>query len=85
MIFDYNNIQSTCFFYIGTIDFNLSDMPLPGKRSRDCRLTQTSNRISEVKTPVNLFKKKRMEGWWPIHVINEKGERELKVAIVYYW
>ena len=70
------------YVILGTIDFDLSAMPLPVKRARNCRLSQTSD---GGKTD-NLFKRGRMEGWWPAHVLDKKGKRKLKVtaSVNYY-
>ena len=68
-----------CVFFhlLGTVDFDLSSMPLPVKRSRNCSLSQLE---SKAKTD-NLFERKCMEGWWPVYVINKKGKETLKVGL----
>ena len=76
-------LNSNCFVFVfvGTIDFNLSFMPLPVKRSRNCRISQIPDGKSNVKTE-NLFKRKRMEGWWPIYESQtKKGKTKLKIKV----
>ena len=63
---------------IGTIDINLSAMPLPGKRSRNCSLKQISDKIPQNKR-ADLFKRKRIGGWWPA-ITTKKGKPKLTVS-----
>ena len=70
----------------GTIDLDLSAMPLPEHKAE---MDQVSTKVD------NLFKRKQMKGWWPVHdkhgtksevssllSVNNKEEREYQM--VYY-
>ena len=63
----------------GTIDFNLSAMPLPVNDASSCSLDQISDGVTEVETD-DLFKRKRMKGWWPVYEVDDEGMRLLNVS-----
>ena len=67
--------------YIGTVDFNLSAMPLPVNDADKCTLDQVSDGVTEVETD-DLFKRKRMKGWWPVYEVDKEGTRLLNVRTV---
>ena len=67
--------------YIGTVDFNLSAMPLPVSDADKCTLDQVSDGVTEVETD-DLFKRKRMKGWWPVYEVDKEGTRLLNVRTV---
>ena len=63
----------------GTVDFNLSAMPLPAKRVEHCSLAQLpQDGVTGVNTD-NLFDRKRMKGWWPAYDMDQEGTQLLKV------
>ena len=55
-------------------------MPLPAKGAQDCKVDQLPGGDKEVAT-TNLFKRKRMKGWWPACDVSEEGNSILKVSI----
>ena len=59
----------------GTTDFNMTKMPQAAETASSCSLDQ----LSGDEEPINLFKKKRIEGWWPVYQQEEGGEKDLKV------
>ena len=65
-----------CLSLPGTTDFNLSAVPKAAETASDCSLDQ----LSGEEESTNLFKKKRIEGWWPVYQQLEGGERDLKVS-----
>ncbi|XP_052773227.1 myoferlin-like isoform X7 [Mya arenaria] len=64
--------------FLGTVEMNLTNMPMPSKRSGSCDLKQLPDinmGNMNVKT-VSLFEQKRLRGFWPVY--DEKnGQREL--------
>jgi hypothetical protein len=64
----------------GTTDFTLSDMPLPAKDAASCSLNQLAVIDGKVETD-DLFKRKRMKGWWPSVEVDKDGSRLLNVSI----
>ncbi len=66
--------------YIGTVDFDLSSMPVPVNEASECSLAQLPTADSEVRTD-NLFKRKRMKGWWPAYEVDDEGNRLLNVCM----
>ena len=67
---------SSFSFFTGTIDINLLMMPDAAKSSSECGLHQLNIREDES---VNLFKKQRIEGWWPLFKQVEAEKKELTV------
>ncbi len=63
------------------MDFNLHAFPNPRRDADGCDLDQLPEEGREVETE-DLFKKKRMSGWWPFYEVNEEGVRELTVSCV---
>ena len=67
-----------------SFDLNLSAMPEPANSASSCSLdmlpeeAREGEKKREVKL-VDLFKKKRMKGWWPVYS-QEEGTRELAVS-----
>uniref|UniRef100_A0A8C5P4U7 C2 domain-containing protein n=1 Tax=Jaculus jaculus TaxID=51337 RepID=A0A8C5P4U7_JACJA len=57
--------------FLGVLELDLSDMPLPARYARQCSLTMMDH---DPKWPylqnkhVSLFKKKTITGWWPCQV-----------------
>ena len=74
-------MKNFSYFCVGTIDFNLSAMPLPANEADKCTLDQISDGVSEVETD-DLFKRKRMKGWWPVYEVDKEGTRLLNVRTV---
>lgn len=62
------------------MDFNLSHMPVPVNKAEDCTLAQLPTADTEVKTD-DLFKRKRVKGWWPAYEVDDEGNRLLNVSI----
>ena len=68
----------------GTLNLNLPVMPEPASSASSCSLdmlpeeAREGEKKREVKL-VDLFKKKRMKGWWPVFS-QEEGTRELTVS-----
>ncbi|KAK3589425.1 hypothetical protein CHS0354_020754 [Potamilus streckersoni] len=64
--------------FLGTVDLNLNNMPLPAKRANTCNLQQLPDARQgnlAIKT-VSLFEQKRLRGFWP--VFDEvNGQRQL--------
>ena len=63
----------------GTVDFNLSAMPLPAKNAEDCSLAQLPHGEATTVRTANLFSKGRMKGWWPVYDVNQEDTQSLKV------
>ena len=68
----------------GTLDLNLSAMPEPASSASSCSLDMLPEEAGEGEKKrevklVDLFKKKRMKGWWPVYS-QEEGTRELAVS-----
>ena len=63
----------------GTLDFNLVAMPEPARNASGCSLTQLPEDGKKQPPLMNLFKKKRAKGWWPVFT-EETGVRELAVS-----
>ncbi|KAK6186023.1 hypothetical protein SNE40_008141 [Patella caerulea] len=63
--------------FLGTLELNLNNMPLPAKKARSCNLKMIPdvNSTNTVKT-VSLFESKRLRGFWPCYN-DETGERIL--------
>ena len=63
----------------GTVDFDLSAMPLPVNDADRCSLDQLATADTVVRTD-DLFKRKRMKGWWPSYEVDDEGNRLLNVG-----
>ena len=59
-------------------------MPLPVNEADKCTLDQISDGVTEVETD-DLFKRKRMKGWWPVYEVDKEGTRLLNVRTVGYF
>ncbi|XP_064383023.1 myoferlin-like isoform X2 [Halichondria panicea] len=62
--------------FLGTVDFNLSRMPKPVNDAASCNLEQLPDATHDAPHD-DLFKRKRMKGWWPSYEVNDEGVREL--------
>ena len=61
----------------GTLDFDLNAMLEPAATSWDCSLKQLDNpNVSD------LFKRKRMKGWWPAYEADEEATKHLMVSVL---
>lgn len=80
LLWVYNCFQIyVCF--TGTIELNLSNMPMPAKRAGQCSLKQLPDITlgnTNVKT-VSLFEQKRLRGFWPVYDERD-GQRLLTVS-----
>lgn len=54
-------------------------MPLPVNDADKVSLDQLATADREVKTD-DLFKRKRMKGWWPSYEVDDEGTRLLNVS-----
>ena len=63
----------------GTVDFNLSAMPLPAKKADNCSLAQLPRDGATGVRTDNLFNRRRMKGWWPVYDVKQEGIQQLKV------
>ena len=65
---------------VGTIDFQLDKIPRPKAYADKCNLEQLLDWNPEAKWD-DLFKKKRVRGWWPVYSDKlGKEYREIKVS-----
>lgn len=60
--------------FLGAISLNLSRFPRGAKSSKLCTLDML--KVENVPT-VNIFKQKRVRGWWPFFIKKENDELEL--------
>lgn len=71
-------LWSTAF--IGALTLDLNNFPRGAKSSKLCTLDMLK---SDGSVPmVNIFKQKRVKGWWPFYVKKENEEMELTVSII---
>ena len=68
----------------GTVDFDLTRMPDPVQNASDCSVLQLPDETREVKT-TDLFKRKRLKGWWPVYSMEDGDTRELMVCVRGVW
>ncbi|KAL4231637.1 hypothetical protein ACF0H5_009217 [Mactra antiquata] len=64
--------------FLGTVELNLNNMPMPAKRASSCDLKQLPDITMgnmNVKT-VSLFEQKRLRGFWPVYDERD-GQRQL--------
>lgn len=57
--------------FLGVLELDLSDMPLPAESSKQCSLKMLetdSKRPSTQQKRISLFKKTNVTGWWPCQV-----------------
>ncbi len=62
----------------GTLDFNLNAMLEPASTASACSLEQIGNppQVSD------LFKRKRIKGWWPSYEVDKDGNKLLNVRAI---
>lgn len=60
--------------FLGAISFDLNRFPRGAKSSKQCTLDML--KLDNVPT-VNIFKQKRVRGWWPFFIKKENDELEL--------
>jgi hypothetical protein len=66
----------------GAITLDLNRFPRGAKSAKLCTLEMLK---TDGSVPmVNLFKAKRVKGWWPFYVKKENEEMELTVSIVFF-
>ena len=53
---------------------------MPKNSASSCGLDQLGDADHNVPTD-NLFKRKRMKGWWPVYEVDDEGTRLLNVRI----
>ncbi len=63
---------------IGTLDFRLDAMVEPVSVPWACSMKQL-DRTAKIS---DLFKKKRMKGWWPAYELDKEGNEHFNVG---YW
>lgn len=68
--------------FLGAITLDLNRFPRGAKNSKLCTLSMLKTDGS-VPT-VNIFKQKRIKGWWPFYVKKENEDMELTVNINSY-
>ncbi|XP_065212252.1 otoferlin-like [Planococcus citri] len=61
--------------YLGSLVLDLNNFPKGAKSAKLCKLKmlKTDGSVSMI----NIFKQKRVKGWWPFHVKKENGQMEL--------
>lgn len=71
--------------FLGAITLDLNRFPRGAKNSKLCTLSMLKTDGS-VPT-VNIFKQKRIKGWWPFYVKKENEDMELTVNFILcsYW
>ena len=67
--------------HTGTVDFNISRMPKPSVDASGCSLDQLPDADHDAPYD-DLFKRKRMKGWWPSYEVSDEGVRELNVSVL---
>lgn len=60
--------------FLGAISLNLTRFPRGAKSSKLCTLDMLK---SDNAATVNIFKQKRVRGWWPFFIKKENDEMEL--------
>lgn len=73
-------IHSNFFFFLGAITLDLNRFPRGAKSSKLCTLDmlKTDGSVSMI----NIFKQKRLKGWWPFYIKKENEEMELTVSLI---
>ena len=61
----------------GTLDFNLNAISEPTSTADKCTLEQFENEDRKIS---DLFKRKRIKGWWPSYKVDDEGNKLLKVS-----
>jgi len=65
--------------FLGAITLDLNRFPRGAKNSKLCSLSMLK---TDGSVPmVNIFKQKRIKGWWPFYVKKENEDMELTVNI----
>ena len=59
----------------GCLTLDLNCFPRGAKSAKQCSLNMLKADVPQV----NIFKQKRIKGWWPFHAKNEDDEMELTV------
>ena len=71
------------FLLIGAVTLDLNKMPRPARDVKKCSM-KLLKRDGSVPT-LNLFKQKKVKGWWPMAATDEAtGEDSLIVSVVVY-
>lgn len=65
--------------FLGAITLDLNRFPRGAKNSKLCTLNMLKTDGS-VPT-VNIFKQKRVKGWWPFYIKKENDDMELTVTV----
>lgn len=60
--------------FLGAISFDLNRFPRGAKSSKQCTLDMLK---LDIVPTVNIFKQKRVRGWWPFFIKKENDELEL--------
>ena len=71
--------------YAGSIEMNLSCMPKPVRLARNCgvdkQLFEHQGGSADLSSGVDLFRRKRTIGWWPVtKMIEVEGEEGLVIV-----
>lgn len=67
--------------FLGTIELNLTKLPMPAKTKKNCNLETMNLRNGKNKT-INLFECKRLKGLWPF-VDDSDGECKITVSLFF--
>ena len=62
--------------FLGCLTLDMNGFPRGAKSSKQCSLNMLKPDVPQV----NIFKQKRVKGWWPFHAKNEDDEMELTVS-----
>lgn len=62
--------------FLGAITLDLNRFPRGAKTAKLCNLSMLTCDSNESHV-VSLFKQKRIKGWWPFYIKNDKDEMEL--------
>lgn len=60
--------------FLGAISFDLNRFPRGAKSSKQCTLDMLK---LDIVPTINIFKQKRVRGWWPFFIKKENDELEL--------
>ncbi|KAM6185251.1 fer-1-like protein 5 [Rhynchocyon petersi] len=76
----WNNDTLSLDDFLGVLEMDLSDMPLPARKAKDCslRMMDTETKWLHPHQPkrISLFAKKIVTGWWPCQVLDNGKWRE---------
>ena len=71
-------IKSNVFSSLpGTLDFYLNTIPKPASTADKCTLEQFEKEDRKIS---DLFKRKRIKGWWPSYKVDDEGNKLLNVS-----